>query len=135
MKNVQISYMLIAQSANYVAHDIYFIALCALVFGDILTGYAKAIYGYKGNSKKGMKGVVKHMFVISGVAVLCIFWHLLKLDFLMTGIILAFIGTYGISICENLGQMGIIIPKWLSDRLEKLSHDYNENPKGEKKND
>lgn len=132
---MQITYLLLLESANYIAHDLFFITLCIAVFGDVLTGYAKAIYGYTGNSTKGLKGVIKHMFVICGVGILSMIWHILNLDFLSMGIIMAFIGSYGISICENLGQMGIIIPKWLTVRLEKIKTDYNENPKGDNKND
>ncbi len=41
---------------------------------------------------------------------------------------LFYIAVYGISIIENLGQLGIPIPNWVKERLTKLQ-DSNENPK------
>jgi len=40
---------------------------------------------------------------------------------------------YGISIIENLGQMGIPIPSWLKKYIYKLSDEYNKGEDGDEK--
>ena len=38
---------------------------------------------------------------------------------------------YGVSIIENLGQMGVPFPSWVKKYIYKLSDDYKENMKHE----
>lgn len=88
---------------------------------DYISGVAAAIYNKKLNSKVGLKGIIKKLayFLAIGLAV--------RVDNL-TGtngvirniVIYFFVANDGLSIIENMGEMGIKLPKKLLDTLEQL---------------
>ena len=75
-----------------------------VVLFDILTGMVKGLKGKKGNSTKGLFGLIT----------------LLGLQPYANAFVLFYIASYAISITENLGQMGVPIPSFVKDRIEKL---------------
>ena len=93
---------------------------------DYISGIASAIYNKKLNSKIGFKGIIKKLayFLALGLAV--------RVDNL-TGtsgvirniVIYFFVANDGLSIIENMGEMGIKLPKKLTDVLEQLKNKDN----------
>lgn len=88
---------------------------------DYLTGISKSYYNRTLNSNKGFRGIVKKISMLGIVAIAVIIDRIIG----NTGIIRNFtiyylIANDGLSILENLGEMGIIVPDFLKKRLEQL---------------
>ena len=91
-----------------------------LVFGDIVTGLCKGFFVKEGNSTKGLLGIVKHLLVICLVIVAYPYLKIMGFEAIATSFVFFYIAVYGISIVENLGQLGVPFPDWIKDRLSKL---------------
>lgn len=88
---------------------------------DYITGLCKAYVTKKLNSKVGIKGIIKK------VGLLCLVSLAVTLDkicgetgLIRTMLIYYLVANEGLSIIENLGEMDIIVPKFLKDKLEQL---------------
>ena len=99
-----------------------------VVVGDIVTGLCKGIFIKQANSTKGLLGIVKHMLVVCLVIVAYPYLKIMNLETFATAFVWFYIAVYGISITENLGQLGVPIPNWVKERLSKLQ-DSSNNPK------
>lgn len=95
-----------------------------VVLGDIISGFAKSFMvssnATKANSTKGLKGLIKHGLVVASMFV--VYPYMDALGFITeANLILTFyIVTYLVSITENWGQMGLPVPSWVKNRLDKL---------------
>lgn len=101
--------------------DIAMQCLLVMIVLDYLTGMGKSYVSGTLNSNKGLKGIVKKLGLLVLVAVSQVVDVLLN----MSGVVRTFIIYYivaneGLSILENLGKMGIIVPKFLVEKLEQL---------------
>ena len=101
--------------------DIALKCLIVVIIIDYLTGVLSAIYNRKLNSIIGTKGIIKK------VAYLCIVALSTIIDIItgQTGVIRTlviyfFVANEGISIIENIAEMGVPMPKRLIDVLEQL---------------
>jgi toxin secretion/phage lysis holin len=95
---------------------------------DYVTGVAKSYYNAELSSYRGLKGIVKKVGELS----LLVFVYVLDVVmssngyiFNSTGIII--LANEGLSILENLGQMDIIVPKFIKSRLEVIRNEDKEN--------
>ncbi|MGG5357951.1 MULTISPECIES: phage holin family protein [unclassified Enterococcus] len=104
------------------------------VIGDIITGICKGIFVKDANSTKGLGGIVKHMLVVCLVVIAYPYLKILGLETIATGFVWFYLAVYGISITENLGQLGVPVPKWVKERLSKLQDTAEEEPKRGKNN-
>lgn len=109
------------------------------VMADIVTGYAKSWFTGKINSSIGRKGLIKHSTVIFCVILFYPWFDILNLDAFGISILTAWLIDYILSVVENLGVLGLRLPKWITSRLAKLNSDLDEKPidfkKGDDKND
>lgn len=105
--------------------------LIVFVITDFLTGLVKAWFNNNLSSQQGYKGLMKKcgIMVVIMVAVM--------LD-LLTGTVLFripvcwfFIAIEGISVLENLGNIGVPIPKFLLDKLIQIKNVNNMGDKEE----
>lgn len=109
-------------------------ALIAFISIDYITGVAVAIKQKKLSSEVGFWGLVRKVciLVLVGVA------HFIDLNVMGTGdifraaIALYYIGNEGISLLENIGNLGVKLPKKLIDVLVQIrdsnsGDDKNEN--------
>ena len=101
--------------------DIAMQCLLVMIVLDYLTGMGKSYVSGTLNSNKGLKGIIKKLGLLVLVAVSQVVDVLLN----MSGVVRTFIIYYivaneGLSILENLGKMGIIVPKFLVEKLEQL---------------
>ena len=94
--------------------------LVLIVLFDILTGMVNGLKGKKGNSTKGLLGVVKHLLVVLLVIVAYPYMRVMGMSLTANAFVIFYIAVYGISVTENLGQLGLPLPKFVIDRLEKL---------------
>ena len=106
--------------------DIALQTLLIVIVIDYVSGICKAIYNKKLNSKVGIKGIIKKFAYLLTVALA------VERDKITGGtgairtlVIYFFVANDGISILENLGGMGIPLPKKLTEVLEQLRDDNN----------
>ena len=103
---------------------------CLVIFMlvDYLTGIAVALIFHKSkktknggaSSKEGFKGIIKKICMLMVVALAVCIDTLSKTDYIRSVTILFFVGNEGLSICENLGLMGIKYPEFLHRALEVM---------------
>ncbi|MGK4109196.1 phage holin family protein [Enterococcus cecorum] len=91
-----------------------------LVAFDILTGLVKGMKKNSTNSTKGLTGMIKHLLVVILIITAYPYLSLLGLQPYANAFVLYYIASYAISITENLGQMGVPIPSFVKERIEKL---------------
>ncbi len=99
--------------------------LVAFIVIDYLTGLGAAFVGKRLDSRVGWRGIVKKV----GYFVLVALAHLLDrgtgmaAPVLQTATIWFLIANEGISITENLGEIGVPIPQSLQNALRRLRDD------------
>lgn len=94
--------------------------LTMLIALDIVSGVAKGFYTKTANSTRGLVGIVKHLLVLLLVYTVYPYLILLGAKGIAVMFVLFFIASYGISIIENYGQIGLPMPKWALAYFEKL---------------
>ena len=101
--------------------DIALQSLIIVIILDYLTGIAKSYVTKKLNSSIGFKGIVKKvsMFCIVAIAVI-VDRFIGQSGMIRTLIIYYLVANEGLSIIENLGEMNIVVPDFLKERLEQL---------------
>lgn len=112
--------LLLLKEIEKMASDAFVHVFVFLVLFDILTGISKAIFNKKANSTKGLTGIIKHVLVVVLVFFTYPYLNILKFEWASIAFIVFFITTYGISIVENLGILGIPLPTFVKERLNKL---------------
>lgn len=92
---------------------------------DFITGIAKGAYQGKLRSAVGAKGILKKGMIML-VIILANMLDLLSgsgMPVFRTMAVFFYIGNEGISILENLGQMGVPVPKALAKYIEQLNNE------------
>jgi len=101
--------------------DTALISLLIFIVLDYITGLMKAYKNKEINSKIGIIGILKKLGMLCMVAVGSVVDHLTgDTGFLRNCVVYLMIGNEGVSILENLGEMNILVPQILKDRLEQL---------------
>lgn len=113
--------VLLSEACRGMLENWYIHVFLWLIMFDIFTGLAKALIIKKnGDSTKGLLGLVKHLLVALLVVVAYPYLVVIGLQEIATTFVLFYIAMYGISVIENLGQLGIPIPTFIKDRFAKL---------------
>ena len=100
-------------------------ALAIFMIVDFVLGMTVGSKGPGINSKRGFQGLMKKGAMITLVIVsyqLDIIAGSGDTQFLRNSMIMFLIAVEGISILENVGHLGVPVPKFLKDRLEQLRH-------------
>ena len=87
-----------------------FILCGVLIFTDILTGYLKAFKNKKVNSSISRDGYVKKVGWVISILLGFVIDLLVQVNIFLVGSAVVCIATEGISIYENLGEVGINLP-------------------------
>lgn len=95
---------------------------------DYLSGVLSAIYSGKLCSKIGFKGIIKKLGIYIVVSVSFFLNEYIGIPAIREVVIMFFIANEGISILENLTEMGITAPEMVFNSLKKIE---NENSKKE----
>ena len=130
-KIIKIIFSFLSTSLIYLlgGWDIALQSLLIVIILDYLTGISKSYVSNKLNSNKGLKGIVKKLSMLCMVAIASIVDRIVgETGLIRTLIIYYLVANEGLSILENLGEMNILVPKILKDKLEQLrdSEDNNE---------
>ena len=98
----------------------YLYVLLIFIIFDIITGTLKAFSTNTVYSKINKKGITKHITIF----LFCIFFSwvffILKVKEYANVLLLFYIASYGLSIIENMIQMGLPLPQWLKDKFQVL---------------
>lgn len=105
-------------------NDYLYILLCFIMF-DVITGTLKSFSTSKVYSTINKKGITSHIAIF----LFCIFFswvfNILKVSEYSKVLIMFYIVSYGLSIIENIGEMGIPLPKWLAEKFKVLQEETN----------
>lgn len=97
-------------------------ALIAFVLIDYFTGVILSFHKKRISSEIGFKGITKKvmMFVLIALANIIDQYIIKSSSALRTMMTMFYLSNEGISIIENVGRMGVPIPKKFRDAIEKL---------------
>ena len=85
--------------------------MCGIfVFTDVLTGYLKAFKNKKVNSSISRDGYIKKIGWVIAILLGFLVDLLVKVNLFLIGSAVVCIATEGISVYENLGEIGINLP-------------------------
>lgn len=115
-------FMYIVFSWNYKRHDSLIYALIIFVIIDYATGVLLAIHNRKVSSEIGYKGIIKKVLIFLVVSMAYVIDHyvLETKSTLRTVVIIFYLSNEGFSILENVGQLGLPIPRRLKEFIEKI---------------
>ena len=101
--------------------DIAIQSLLIVIVIDYLTGIAAAIYNKNLSSKMGFKGIIKKFCYLLVVALSVVIDNLLGQSGLIRSLVIYFfVANDGLSIIENMAEMGVKLPQKLIDSLEQI---------------
>lgn len=101
--------------------DIAIQSLLIVMVVDYLTGIASAIYNKELSSKIGFKGILKKFGYLCVVALSVVIDNLTgQSGLIRTLVIYFFVANDGLSIIENMAEMGVKLPQKLIDSLEQI---------------
>ena len=101
--------------------DIALKSLLVVIVIDYITGVASAFYNKKLSSKVGFRGIIKKFCYICIVALSVVIDNLIgQHGVIRTLVIYFFVANDGLSIIENMSEMGVKLPPKLKDSLEKI---------------
>lgn len=103
--------------------DVALQCLLIMIILDYISGIASAIYNKNLDSKIGLKGILKKFMYLVIVCVSVIIDKIVgNTGVVRTIVIYFFVANDGLSIIENMGKMGIPLPKKLIDTLNQLKN-------------
>ena len=115
---------IIQEFTTVIHNDYLFILLCFIMF-DFITGTLKSFSNSTVYSKINKKGITSHIAIF----LFCFFFSwvfgIFKVAEYSKVLIMFYIVSYGLSIIENIGQMGIPLPKWLVEKFKVLQEETN----------
>lgn len=101
--------------------DIAIQSLLIVMVVDYLTGIASAMYNKELSSKIGFKGILKKFSYLCVVALSFVIDKLTgQSGLIRTLVIYFFVANDGLSIIENMAEMGVKLPQKLIDSLEQI---------------
>lgn len=106
-----------------------FLVVVVLSLFDIFLGTTRAFINNEVSSNINKKGITNHIVTILTIIVMYWVLNLLNYGEFCTGFILFYIGSYLISIVENLGRMGIKFPKKIENVFLDLQKEDREEVK------
>ena len=110
---------------NTVVNNEYLYVLLFFIMFDIITGTLKAFSTNTVYSKINKHGITNHitifLFCFFFSWVFCIF----DVNEYSNILIMFYVASYGLSIIENIGEMGVPFPKWIRDKFKVLQDETN----------
>lgn len=116
---------IIKDSLNIIFNSNLFVTFMGFIIFDIFTGITLAFKNKVVNSKINKDGITKHFIIITFVIFFSCLFISSKMNELGKIIIYFYIGSYGLSIFENLTMLGVPFPKWLKDKFLLLKEESN----------
>lgn len=105
------------------AFDVPLKILVVFICSDFIVGLLKGWYMGKLSSQVGYKGIIKKAGILFVIIIATMLDILIGQLIFRVPVCYFFIAIEGISILENLGQIGVRIPPFLLDKLAQLKDD------------
>lgn len=118
------------QPFQTVMHDNYLVVLLSFIVFDIITGTLKAFKNNTVNSKISKSGVTNHISILLFTIFFSWVLNVFNMGEFSKVLAMFYIVSYGLSIFENLGKMGVPLPQWLSNKFKVLQDETNKGFKG-----
>ena len=107
-----------------IENEFLYVLLFFIVF-DIISGTLKAFSTNTVYSKINKQGITNNITIF----LFCIFFSwvfaVFNVNEYINLLIMFYIVSYGLSIIENIGQMGLPLPQWLIDKFHVLKDEIN----------
>lgn len=103
------------------------ITLVTLIGLDYITGVLKAIYNKELSSEIGIKGIIRKVLLLIVVGLTVLLERNLGIPAIREVVIMFFIANEGISLLENIAQMGVKFPDKLKEILLQLRDKESDN--------
>ena len=110
---------------NAVVNNDYLYVLLFFIIFDIITGTLKAFSTNTVYSKINKQGITIHITIFLFCCFFTGIFSIFNVSEYSNILIMFYIVSYGLSIIENVGQMGIPIPKWIVDKFTELQDETN----------
>jgi toxin secretion/phage lysis holin len=119
---VEINVLDLVEQFKLLTQNLWVYAFLGMVVLDFITGYVRAFITGVADSSIGMKGLVKHAYVVCLVLIIYPFLSLIGHSVMADSIITFYILNYGLSVYENTVAIGIPLPTGLisKEKLNKL---------------
>lgn len=102
--------------------------LLITIFLDIITGLLKATKNKSIDSRIGLKGIKRKIYLLCLVALSVVIDEIIGNSGIIRNLMVYYIiGNEGISIIENAAEFGIYVPKILRESLEQLKEEGEKN--------
>lgn len=112
-------------------HNEYLYVLLIFIIFDIITGTLKSFSTNTVYSKINKRGITVHITIFLFAMFFSWVFSIFKVDEYTNIMLLFYIISYGLSIIENIGQMGIPLPNWLVSKFKLLGGETNETERTE----
>lgn len=113
----------IVTDINMTVHNEYLYILLIFLIFDIVTGTLKSFTNNTVYSKINKHGLTQHIALFLFATFFTWVFSIFKIDEYSKVLLMFYIVSYGLSIIENVGQMGLPIPKWLTSKFKLLQED------------
>lgn len=107
--------------------DLILSILLSLIIIDYITGVLSAIYNKELSSEVGYKGIFKKVGILAIIALAHLVGQAMGIEWVRDAIIGFYIANEGLSILENIGEVGVPLPQKLLSLLNQLKDDNDEN--------
>ncbi|MGG3448614.1 phage holin family protein [Domibacillus aminovorans] len=109
----------------YLFGDVKFLDLLLLLMGiDILTGILKAIKNDRLWSRKSLFGYARKIMVLCVIILANVLDQILGLNGAVAyATVLFYIANEGLSILENMAELGVLVPSQLAEKLKVIESD------------
>ena len=119
------SLAVIGKSLHTIIDSPVFLTFLGFIMFDIFTGIALAFKNHVVNSKINKSGITRNFIILTFVMFFSSLFFSYKMNELGDMIIYFYIGSYGLSIFENLTMLGVPFPEWLQKRFLVLKDESN----------
>lgn len=110
----------IIDNINTTLHNEYLYILLIFLIFDIVTGTLKSFSTNTVYSKINKHGITTHITLFLFASFFTWVFSIFNVDEYSNVLLMFYIVSYGLSIIENIGQMGLPIPKWLTKKFKLL---------------
>lgn len=113
------------EEINNVVNNEYLYVLLFFIGFDIISGTLKAFSTNTVYSKINKRGITNHITIFLFCCFFTWVFSIFNLSEYSKILILFYIVSYGLSIIENVGKMGLPLPKWLVNKFTELQDESN----------
>ena len=121
----------IMMGIDIVINNQYLYILLFFIIFDIISGTLKAFSTNTVYSKISKLGITNHITIFLFCFFFTFVFSIFNVNEYSNILILFYIASYGLSIIENIGQMGVPLPQWMIEKFKVLQDETNRGVKND----